>query len=192
MANVISWRSVTHVSVSGHNFSFFSFQSHWPLFSHVPEMRGDKSPGRKFALNWAPDLQPPGQELIGRAYFLDKGGHRSIWRYFRSMLLNPIPPNPDFIRPWRRNILKTLWVGFAFNSISVISRRQVTLFMSFLGFISTRLGLWSVLLKDTPTKNPKDPMRLDPRTPELRVKHFTTNPRRTLINIIWKGNNASD
>ena len=43
----------------------------------------------------------------------------------------------------------------AFDSISVISRRQLTLFMSFLGFTSTRLGLRSVLPKDTPTKKPK-------------------------------------
>ena len=53
----------------------------------------------------------------------------------------------------------------AFNSISVISQRQLTLFMSFLGFTSTRLGLWSVLPKDTPTKKPEDPVRLEPRTP---------------------------
>ena len=34
------------------------------------------------------------------------------------------------------------WMVFyaTFNSISVISRRQLTLFMSFLGFTSTRLG----------------------------------------------------
>ena len=35
----------------------------------------------------------------------------------------------------------------AFNIISVISQQQLTLFMSFLGLISTRLGLWSVLPK---------------------------------------------
>ena len=40
----------------------------------------------------------------------------------------------------------------AFNSISVISQGQLTLFMSFLGFTSARLGLWSVLPKDTPMK----------------------------------------
>ena len=44
---------------------------------------------------------------------------------------------------------------WCFNSISVISRRQLALFMSFLGFTSTRLGLWSVLPKDTPTKKPR-------------------------------------
>ena len=43
----------------------------------------------------------------------------------------------------------------AFNSISVISPRQLILFMYFLGFTSTRLGLWSVLPKDTPTKKPR-------------------------------------
>ena len=50
------------------------------------------------------------------------------------------------------------WVVFyaAFNNNSVLLRRQLTLCMSFLGFTSTRLGLWSVLPKDTPTKNPED------------------------------------
>ena len=49
------------------------------------------------------------------------------------------------------------WMVFyvAFNSILVISRQQFKLFMSFLGFTSTRLGLWSVLPKDTPTKKPR-------------------------------------
>ena len=46
--------------------------------------------------------------------------------------------------------------------------------MSFLGFPSTRLELWSVLPKDTPTKNPQDPVRLKPRTPELWVEHWAT------------------
>ena len=30
-----------------------------------------------------------------------------------------------------------------------------------------------------PWKNPKDPVRLEPRTPGLQVKHFTTEPRGT-------------
>ena len=49
----------------------------------------------------------------------------------------------------------TDWIVFyvAFNSISVISRRQLTSFMSSLGFTSTRLGLWSVL--PNPTKKPR-------------------------------------
>ena len=33
--------------------------------------------------------------------------------------------------------------------------------------------------KDTQTKKPEDPVRLEPRTPGLRVKHFTTEPRGT-------------
>ena len=61
-----------------------------------------------------------------------------------------------------------------FFGILVVSRRQLTLFMSCLGFTSTRLGLWSFLPKDTPTKNHEDPVLLEPRTPELRVWHFTT------------------
>ena len=30
-----------------------------------------------------------------------------------------------------------------------------------------------------PRKNPEDPVRLEPRTPGLQVKHFITEPRRT-------------
>ena len=50
------------------------------------------------------------------------------------------------------------WMVFyaTFHSISVISWRQLTLFMSFLGFTCTRLGLWSVLPNDTPTKKPRE------------------------------------
>ena len=65
----------------------------------------------------------------------------------------------------------------AFNGISVISGRQLTLFMSFLGFISTRLGLWSVFPKGNPTKHPEDPVWLEPKTP----KYFTNEARRTPI-----------
>ena len=32
-----------------------------------------------------------------------------------------------------------------------------------------------------PRKNPEDPVPLEPRTPGLRVKHFTTEPRKTPI-----------
>ena len=68
----------------------------------------------------------------------------------------------------------------AFNSISVISWRQLTLFMSSLGFTSTRLGSEVSCPRTLPRKNLKDPVRLEPRIPGLQVKHFTTEPRRTL------------
>ena len=71
----------------------------------------------------------------------------------------------------------------AFNSISVISRRQFALFMSFLGFTSTRLGSEVSCPGTLPRKNPEDPVRLEPRTPGLRVKHFNTEPQGTHINI---------
>ena len=45
-----------------------------------------------------------------------------------------------------------------------------------LGFASTRLGSEV----SCPRKNPEDPVRLEPRIPGLRVKHFTTEPYRTL------------
>ena len=62
-----------------------------------------------------------------------------------------------------------------------MSRRQLTLFMSFLDFTSTRLGSEVSYSRTLPRKNPEDPVRLEPRTPGLRVKHFTTEPRGTLI-----------
>ena len=63
---------------------------------------------------------------------------------------NSLPHNLDF----KRHLKLVEWYT-AFNSISVISRRQFKLFMSFLGLTSTSLGLWSVLPKDTPTKKPR-------------------------------------
>ena len=68
----------------------------------------------------------------------------------------------------------------AFNSISVISRRQLTLFM-----FSCVLPVLGWTLKclaqgHSHEKNPEDPVRPEPRTPGLRVEHFTTEPRRTL------------
>ena len=67
----------------------------------------------------------------------------------------------------------------AFNSISVISQRQLTLFMS--SWISPVLGWGSEAScpRTLQRKNPEDPELLEPRTPGLRVKHFTTEPRRT-------------
>ena len=54
---------------------------------------------------------------------------------------------------------------------------------AFLGFTSTRLG--SEVSRTLPRKNPEDPVRLKPRTPGLRVKHFTTEPRGTLKFVVW-------
>ena len=66
-----------------------------------------------------------------------------------------------------------------FNNISVISRGQLTLFMP--SWVSPVLGWGSEVScpRTLPRKNPQDPVRLEPRTPGLWVKHFTTEPRRT-------------
>ena len=50
-----------------------------------------------------------------------------------------------------------------------------------LGFTSTRLGSEVSCPKTLPRKNPEDPVWLEPRTPGLRVKHFTTGPHGTLV-----------
>ena len=72
----------------------------------------------------------------------------------------------------------------AFNCISHISRRQLTLFMS--SWVSPVLGWGSKVScpRTLPRKNPEDPVWLKLRTPGLRVKHFTTEPRRTPESIL--------
>ena len=52
---------------------------------------------------------------------------------------------------------------------------------AFLGFTSTRLGSEVSCPRTLPRKNLEDPLLLEPRTPGLRVKHFTTEPRGTLV-----------
>ena len=49
----------------------------------------------------------------------------------------------------------------------------------FLGFTSTRLGSEVSCPRTLPRKIPEDLVRLEPRTPGLRVKHPTTEPRGT-------------
>ena len=51
---------------------------------------------------------------------------------------------------------------------------------AFLGLTSTRLGSEVSCPSTLPRKDPEDPVRLEPRSPGLRVKHFTTEPRGTL------------
>ena len=53
--------------------------------------------------------------------------------------------------------------------------------MSFLGFTRTRLCSEVSCPRTLPRKNPGDPVRLEPRPPGLRVKHFTTEPCGTLL-----------
>ena len=53
------------------------------------------------------------------------------------------------------------------------------------------MGFWSVVLDDSPAKNPEDPVQLEAKTPGLRVKHFTTVPpisaEEAFENIVRKG-----
>ena len=64
------------------------------------------------------------------------------------------------------------WIAFyvAFNTISHIM--MTAHIQVFLGFTRTRLGLWSVTPKDTPTKDPVDILGLEPKTSKSQV--FTT------------------
>ena len=69
----------------------------------------------------------------------------------------------------------------AFNFISVIGLGQLTLLITYLGFISTQQGLLSVLPMDTPTKNPVGPARIECGTSRSRVLQVATEPCRTLV-----------
>ena len=75
----------------------------------------------------------------------------------------------------------------AFNSISVISRRQLTLFM--LSWVSPVLG-WGYEVscpRTLPRKNPEDPVRLESRTPGLRVKHILNALEIVVCNLFQFG-----
>ena len=65
---------------------------------------------------------------------------------------------------------RTHVIHAAFISMPVISWQQLTLFMSFLGFTSTRLELWSVLPKNTTMKIRRILCGLNKGIPRLRVK----------------------
>ena len=71
----------------------------------------------------------------------------------------------------------------ACNSISVILRRQLTLFM--LSWVSPVLGWGSKVScpRTLPRKNPEDPVRLEPRTPGLRVKHILNALENVVCNL---------
>ena len=60
----------------------------------------------------------------------------------------------------------------AFSTVFQSSLRQLKLLTSFLGFTSASLGQGH-----SHEKKPEDPGRFEPRSPELRVKHYTTEPR---------------
>ena len=77
--------------------------------------------------------------------------------------------------------MRIISIEWCFMPLStVISWRQFILFKSFLGFTSSRLGSEVSYPRTLQRKNPEDPVRLEPRTRGLRVKHFTTEPRGTL------------
>ena len=66
-AEVISWRSVTHMCFLAFSHQYkhnFSFQSHRLLFSHASaEVRGENTPERKSRLNRGSNSKPPGHEF---------------------------------------------------------------------------------------------------------------------------------
>ena len=63
---------------------------------------------------------------------------------------------------------------------------------AFLGFTSTRLGFEVSCPRTLPQRNPEDPVRLEPRIPGLRVKHFTTEPHGTLVCPLGKRETVLD
>ena len=90
------------------------------------------------------------------------------------------------------NVLKTTFItslGWSLNkgyTVTLLSGRQLTLFVSFFGFTRTRLGLWTVSPKDTPTKSPVDPVRLKQGISRLWVPCCTSEPCKTPSVIIYQ------
>ena len=105
------------------------------------------------------------------------------------------PSNNHFSNPWIDWLNGVLC---RFQQYFCHITTQPTLFMSFLGYTSPRLGSEVSCPMTLHKKNPEDPVRLEPRTPGWRVKHFTTEPRGTLATLakvslestVGKGENA--
>ena len=87
-----------------------------------------------------------------------------------------------FIKPWRSRLCIWLieWCLTPLLTVFQSYHGDSSHYSCFPGFTSTRLGSEVSCPRTLPRKNPEDPVRLEPRTPGLRFKHFTTEPRRTL------------
>ena len=80
--------------------------------------------------------------------------------------------------------LFTLMIEWCFTPLLTVFQsyhRDNSHYSCFPGFTRTRLGSEVSCPRTLPRKNPEDLVRLELRTPGLRVKHLTTEPRRTLI-----------
>ena len=114
-----------------------------------------KYAGKKSRLNRGSNSQPPGHE---------------------SNTLTTEPPG------WGTTTLRIL-IEWCFMPLSTVfqSYHGNSSHNSCLSWVSPVLGWGSEVSysKTIPQKNPADPLRLEPRTPGLYVKHFTTEPRRT-------------
>ena len=87
------------------------------------------------------------------------------------------------------------WHFLLFSTVFQSYHRD-SLHYSHLSWVSSvQAGVLKCFANDTPTKNPADPLHLEPKTPGLQVKHSTTEPRRTRGNqcsynywtCLWKG-----
>ena len=87
-------------------------------------------------------------------------------------------------------ILFVLWlIEWCFMLLSTVfqSYHGVNSYYSCLYWVLPVLG-WGSKVScpwTVPWKNPEAPVQLEPRTPELRVKQFTTEPRRTLPAFVY-------
>ena len=79
----------------------------------------------------------------------------------------------DWLIDW---LIEWMVLYATFNRISVISWRQLTLFISFLGFTSTIGWALKCLAQGHSQEKPRGSSGARTRTPGLRVKHFTTEP----------------
>ena len=73
-----------------------------------------------------------------------------------------------------------------FNSISVISQQQLTLFMSLLGSTSARLWLWSVLPKDTSKRKPRGSSASRIQSPWIMIQTLYHQAMQQLFLQKWK------
>ena len=130
-------------------------------------------------------VYPSASDLLIIIYsYTDKHKFRWIWTQWNDVMndVDRIIKHDGYFREytgirlidWLNGVLRRFQQYFSHITATA------HIIHAFLGFTSTRQDSEVSCPRTLPRKNPEDPVWLKPRTPGLRVKHFTTEPLGTL------------